>query len=44
MHCTQAHTPQLTAFKRHRPVNAVSREKKEEMEMEEMKKYINSTT
>ena len=44
MHCTQAHTPHLTAVKRHRPVHAVSREEKEKMEMEEMKKYTNSTT
>lgn len=35
---TEAHTPHLTAVKRHRTVHAVSREVKEQKEFEEMKK------
>lgn len=35
---TLAHTPQLSAVKRHRPIHAVSREVAEEREIEEMKK------
>jgi len=38
LHCTEAHTPKLTTFKRHRPVHAVSREVREQREVEEMKK------
>lgn len=39
MRCTtEAHTPQLMAVKRHRPVYALSREAKEQFEFEEMKK------
>jgi len=38
LHCTEAHTPKLTTFKRHRPVNAISREAREIREVEEMKK------
>lgn len=35
---TEAHTPQLTAVKRHRPVHVLSREAREQCEIEEMKK------
>ena len=35
---TLAHTPQLSAVKRHRPVYALSREAMEQKELEEMKK------
>ncbi|EFX86820.1 hypothetical protein DAPPUDRAFT_312758 [Daphnia pulex] len=38
MRTTEAHTPQLMAAKRHRPVHALSREEKERNELEEMKK------
>jgi hypothetical protein len=38
MRATEAHTPQLMAAKRHRPVHALSREEKERNELEEMKK------
>lgn len=37
---TEAHTPQLSAVKRHRPVHALSREALEAQEVEEMKKYF----
>ena len=39
LHCTEAHTPKLTTLKRHRPVNVISREVREQREVEEMKKY-----
>lgn len=38
MRSTEAHTPQLMAAKRHRPVHVLSREEKEQNELEEMKK------
>ena len=38
MRSTEAHTPQLMAVKRHRPVHALSREEKEKKELEDMKK------
>ena len=38
MRSTEAHTPQLTAFKRHRKIHALSREALEDREIEDMKK------
>jgi len=38
MHCTEAHTPQLSTLKRHRPVHAISQQVREQREIEEMKK------
>lgn len=39
MRTTEAHTPQLMAVKRHRTIHALSREQREQCELEEMKKY-----